>query len=112
MIRRWLRSWWLRRTLRCEGCGHRFRRRGDALHSFGGGDRRVYHGPCLALVVWRRKADERLHVLGLAMDLSGLTAADVQTAAELRAESKTQAASAWNEAWRVMRDLEEDETCR
>jgi hypothetical protein len=85
-------------TLRCGHCGHRFRWKRDAR--FGVGDGKVYHAPCIGYIEWRRTADERLAVLGVALELSGITAADVRDAASMGDTAES------NRAWRVFRDLE------
>ena len=97
-VRRWA-------TLRCEHCGHRFRWNRDSRHSFGNRDGRVYHGPCLGYIEWRRRAEERLTVLGLTCELSGLTVRDVTVAAELRATTEDERITASNRTWRVFYDL-------
>ncbi|MGM7422990.1 hypothetical protein [Cellulosimicrobium sp. CpK407] len=97
-VHRWL-------TLRCGHCGHRFRWKRDGRHRLNPGGP-VYHGPCIAYLDWRRKADERLDVLGTVMDLATFTARDVQTVVELRYEKPTERSQASNLAWRVFYDLE------
>lgn len=97
-IRRWA-------TLRCAHCGHRFRWARDARHSFGNRDGKVYHGPCIDAIVWRRKADERLQVVAMLSDLSGLGDKDLQTVAELRATDAPGESTAANLVWRVFYDL-------
>ena len=95
-------------TARCEHCGHRFRRRRDPRHSFGNADGRVYHGPCIAYVQWRRKAEERLRVVGLVCDLAGITGRDVTVVVELRAgDDADRRIHDSNEVWRVFYDLEQ-----
>lgn len=85
-----IKPWWRRvvrngyRLDRCEHCGHRFRWSRDARHSFGNRDGKNYHGPCISYLTWRTKADERLDVLGLVMDVSPVTERDIKAAAELR----------------------------
>lgn len=99
-IHRWL-------TLRCDHCGHRFRWKRDARHSFGNRDGKVWHDTCISLVICRRKAEERLQVVGVMVELSGLTASDVREAMGLR-DSKGQpgtGSDGWNRAWRVFYDL-------
>lgn len=104
--------WWRRfkrngyRPDRCAHCGHRFAWSGDARHATGNRDGKVFHGPCWAYLMWRAKADERLAVLGLTLDLSGMTDRDVKTAAELRSDDHDERLTASNRAFRVFRDLE------
>jgi hypothetical protein len=98
------REWLRRRNARCAHCGLRFQGKRDPRHTFGG-NRAVYHGPCQALIVWRRKADERLDVIGVMSELSGLTAADLRSVYELRTENAADGSQAWNLAWRVFHDL-------
>lgn len=50
-----VRSWI---TLRCAGCGKRFRWKGDARFSLGWDSRETYHDPCHQLVHVRRQLDE------------------------------------------------------
>lgn len=92
--------------LRCAHCGHKFRWLNDGRHSLGNRDGTVYHQPCISYVMWRDRADERLAVLALTLDLSGLAVADVKGAAELRAADHDDRATASNRAFRVFRDLE------
>lgn len=103
---RWLRAAEVRRwmTLRCAHCGHRFRWSGDARFSFGNRD--VYHEPCMGYVVWRRKADERLTVLGVAAEVGRINGRDVGLVMELRAADEGGRAAVSDVAWRVFRDLE------
>lgn len=98
-VRRWL-------TERCEHCGHRFRWKRDARHSFGNRDGKVYHGPCIALVQWRSKAEERLDLLATVCEISGMTGADVQGVISMRASGSPDASTEQNKAWRVFYDLE------
>ena len=92
-------------TLRCDHCGHKFRWVNDARHSFGNRDGKVLHGPCIAYLTWRTKAEERLTVLALTLDMSGVTDRDVKGAAELRAENEDERVAASNRAFRVFYDL-------
>lgn len=112
--------WWRRfrrngyRVDRCEHCGHRFRWSRDSRHSFGQGDGRVYHGPCIALVTWRRRAEERLTVLGVVAELTGITGSDVREAMSLRASTGQPGSGSaeWNLAWRVFYDLDREQRKR
>lgn len=106
---RWLDAKELRRwlTKRCEHCGHRFRWKRDARHSFGNGDRKVYHGPCIALVQWRNKAEERLDMLALVCEVAGLTGEDIRGIVEIRTTGTDNASIEQNAAWRVFYDLEQ-----
>ena len=97
-LKRWLRD-------RCDHCGHRFAWKGDGRYSHGNRDGRVLHGPCMAYLTWRTKADERLAMLGVTLDMAGMTDRDVKTAVELRAESEDQRVSDSNAAFRVFRDI-------
>lgn len=94
-------------TLRCAHCGHKFRWMRDARHSFGECGE-VYHGPCISYVTWRRKADERLGVLALTLDVTGVTDRDIQGAAELRATTDEERVAASNRAFRVFYDLRKE----
>lgn len=49
-VRRWLLD-------RCEGCGHRFRWKRDARHSYMGTDK-VWHDPCMSLRHVRSQLDD------------------------------------------------------
>jgi hypothetical protein len=113
----WRRVWRLVRdpqevrrllTLRCDYCGHKFRWARDARHSFGNGDGKVWHDPCIALVIARGKAEERLEVIGVMAELSGLTASDVRNTMSLRDEAGQpgSGSNGWDRAWRVFYDLE------
>lgn len=93
-------------VLRCDHCGHRFRWMNDSRHSFGNRDGKVLHGPCIAYLIWRSKADERLTVLGLAIDVAGIGDRDVKLVAELRAETDAERVESSNRAFRVFYDLE------
>lgn len=107
-----IRPWWRRfkrngyRVDRCAHCGHRFAWSGDARHANGNREGKVFHGPCLTYLHWRAKADERLAMLAVVMDLSGLTARDVKGAVELRAESESERIATNSQAFRVLYDLE------
>ncbi len=121
-LRRWIirlrlrriAPWWRRfrrngyRPDRCEHCGHRFRWNRDARHSFGNDDNRRYHGPCIAYVTCRRRAEERLTVLGVVVELTGITSSDVREVMANRVDGPPWAGSdQWNLAWRVFYDLEQ-----
>lgn len=73
-------------TLRCAECGHPFRWHRDARHSFGNDDGLVRHGPCQSLVVVRQNLRDTREVLGMVLDLTDLTAHDLEVANELRTE--------------------------
>lgn len=99
-IRRWA-------TLRCEHCGHRFRWKRDARFSFGNRDGKVYHGPCIAYLQWRTKAGERLAILDVVSEVSGMTARTIEGVIENRTERLSDIrTSQSNRAWRVFRDLD------
>ena len=76
-IRRWA-------TLRCAHCGHRFRWSRDARSATSNRDGKVYHGPCLSYIIWRRDAEERLDVLGWVMEIADLKPDDVRQVVEMR----------------------------
>lgn len=107
--------WWRRfkrngyRRERCEHCGHPFRWSRDARHGTGNRDGKTYHGPCLAYIHWRRKADERLTVLGVVTELTGISASDVRNTMSLRDDNGQpgSGSNGWNLAWRVFYDLEQ-----
>lgn len=107
--------WWRRfrrnsyRPDRCAHCRHRFAWSGDARFANGNRDGKVFHGPCQAYLLWRAKAEERLNVLGLTMDLSGMTDRDVTFAAELRARDDDERMSVSRRAFRVFYDLEKSD---
>ena len=113
-----IRPWWRRfklngyRRERCAHCGHPFRWSCDARHSTGNRDGETYHGPCLAYLGWRHKAEARLTVLGVVTELTGITSSDVREAMSLRASNgKPGSGSAeWNLAWRVFYDLEQQQS--
>ena len=97
-VRRWA-------TLRCAHCGHRFRWSRDARHSFSDASNDVYHGPCQAAIVWRRKSEEAHEVLGLMLDITGLDSRDVTALAELRAETADERVAASNRVFRVFYEM-------
>jgi hypothetical protein len=103
------REWYRRATARCAHCGLRFQGKRDPRHTFGG-NRDVYHGPCQALVIWRRKAEERLYVVGVISDLSGLNDRDIQGVLVNRADGVVDGSHAENLAWRVFYDLGQERT--
>lgn len=96
-------------TLRCAHCGHKFRWMNDARHSTGSRDGTVYHGPCMAYTIWRTKAEERLAVLALTLDVAGVTDRDIKGAAELRATTDDERVAVSNRAFRVFYDLSKEE---
>lgn len=98
-IKRWA-------TLRCTHCGHRFRWSRDNRFSFGNRDEKVYHGPCIAFLQWRTKADERLAILDVVTDLAGISNRLITGVIENRAESTEQRVAESNRSWRVFRDLD------
>lgn len=106
-----LAPWWRRfkrngyRPDRCDLCEGPFRGKARARHSYTGSDKH-WHGYCQAYVLWRRKAEERLVVIDLMADLSGLTKRDVIATAEFRANDTDQRIAASNAAWRAFYDLE------
>lgn len=106
--------WWRRfkrngyRRDRCHHCGHPFRWSRDARHANGNRDGRVYHGPCIALEIWRAKADDRLTVLDLALHVTHTTVRDLCDLAllqysDLDSDART---IADNRVWQVTHDLE------
>lgn len=105
-----IRPWWRRfkrngyHLDRCDLCGQRFRWSRDSRHSYTGSDKH-WHGYCQAYIHWRRKADDRLAVLGLVMELVPITDRDVKLATELRAETDDQRVADSNRAFRVFYDL-------
>jgi hypothetical protein len=111
MARR-LIPWWRRfkrsgyRVDRCAHCGHRFRWKRDARHANGNRDGKVFHGPCLAYLTWRRKAESRLDILALTLDVAGVTSGDIKGAAELRAISDDERRAVSSRAFSVFFDLE------
>ena len=99
-VRRWL-------TDRCEECGHRFHWKRDARHSFGNRDGKVWHSPCIGLVTWRTKAEERLAVIDLMAQVWGINASDVRELMANRAvRDGYESSNAWNLAGRVFYDLD------
>lgn len=97
-IKRWA-------TLRCAHCGHRFRWRRDARHSTSNRDGKVFHGPCLSAVTWRAKAEERLAVLGLVVETTGVDTLAMQAVAQRRETTDAAQTAAGNRTWRVFYDL-------
>jgi len=87
----------------------RFQGKRDPRYTFGG-NRAVYHGPCQWYIIWRRKADERLRIVGILSELSGLNDQDIKGVAENRANGDLERSDAVNEAWRVFYDLEQERT--
>lgn len=101
----WL--WWKSRGQRCDHCGRR-KHLNDAW--FGNGGTARWHAECSSLLRWKAIAEDRLAVVDLVTDLTGLSERDVTSAAELRAPSAVgyrtpEEAEAWDQAWRVMRDV-------
>lgn len=96
-VRRWA-------TLRCEHCGHRFRWRRDHRSSFGNRDGKVYHGPCMSFLMWKRSAEERMVVLSIACDVAGLSEGDIATVMHLRAQTEDARVAGSNLVFRVFRD--------
>lgn len=101
-FRRWRKD-------QCDHCGERFRWRA-ARNSFGNRDGKVWHNACIAYLTWRTKADERLAVLALTLDVAGVTDRDIKGAAELRAETDIERVKAGNRAFRVFYDLSKQPT--
>lgn len=97
-IRRWA-------TLRCAHCGHRFRWSHDPRSSFSDRSGKVYHGPCIAYMQWRRSAEDRLKVLGWVLDIAQLTPDDVRQVLELRMSMDLSTLDQGGIAWRVFYDL-------
>jgi len=96
--------WWRRfkrngyRPDRCEHCGHGFRWSRDSRHASGNRDGKNYHGPCIAYLIWRRRAEDRLAVLGVVRELTSITSRDVENVVELRAQELP--------VWSVFYDLD------
>lgn len=97
-IRRWA-------TLRCAHCGHRFRWSRDARHATSNRDGKVYHGPCLGYIQWRAKAEDRLTVFGVVVDMAGISDRLVTGVVELRAETEDERVASSNRVFRVFYDL-------
>ena len=97
-IKRWA-------TLRCAHCRHRFRWSRDPRHATSNRDGKVYHGPCLSYIVWRRDAEQRLDVLGWVMEIADLTPDDVKQVLELRMSMDLSTLDQGGKAWRVFNDL-------
>lgn len=104
-IRRWA-------TLRCEHCGHRFRWKRDPRNSYGSGDGKVFHSSCISYLIWRERAEERLEVLALVVELANISDRLVTGVVELRAESETDRVAASNRTWRVFHDLKKRQEAR
>jgi hypothetical protein len=101
--------WCIRLDQRCAWC-HRRAHFNAAWIASGNRDGKVWHLECSALEASIRTADERLWVLDLVTDVTGLSSRDVEMMASLRADTGesyvTPAQSAaTNRAWRVMRDV-------
>ncbi|HEY0889355.1 MAG TPA: hypothetical protein VGE38_07080 [Nocardioides sp.] len=118
-VRRLLRlgriaPWWRRfkangyRVDRCAECGHRFRWSMDPRHANGNRDGKHYHGPCLSNVTWRRKAEDRLTVLDLALYTTHTTPKDLRDLASLQYSDLDHDVRAIgnNRVWSVLYDLE------
>lgn len=97
-VQRWL-------VLRCDHCGHRFRWKRDHRSSFGNRDGKVWHGPCIAYVQWHRTAEERLTVLDLVLDISGLDEHDVALISELRTDDAQSRTAMSHKIFRAFYDL-------
>lgn len=95
---------------RCHHCGHPFRWTRDSRHATGNRDGKVFHGPCMAYLTWRAKADERIAVLGLTVEVTGVNDRDIKAAAELRAASEDERVASSNRAFRVFYDLGKEAT--
>lgn len=110
-----IRPWWRRfkrngyQRDRCHHCGHPFRWSRDPRHATGNRDGLVFHGPCIALVSCRRKADERLSVLDLALHVTHTTVRDLRDLASLQYSDLSPVARTIgdNRVWRVTYDLEQ-----
>jgi hypothetical protein len=101
MIRR-LRHWV---TDRCAHRGHRFRWRKDARHSHGG-NREVFHAPCIGYQIWRGKADERLAMLNIVCEVWDISDRDVKGVVEMRAADDAERVQQSDRAFRVFYDLQ------
>lgn len=105
-----IRPWWRRfkrngyRRDRCDLCGHGFHWSRDARHSYTGSDKH-WHLYCQAYLHQKMKAEQRLEVLRLVMDLSPLTEHDVKISAELRAVNDDERRTASGCAFAVFYDL-------
>lgn len=97
-IRRWV-------TLRCAHCGHRFRWSRDPRFATSNRDGKVYHDACLGYIEWRRRAEDRLSVLGWVLDIAQLTPDDVRQVLELRMSMDLSTIDQGGIAWRVFYDL-------
>lgn len=97
-VRRWA-------TLRCAHCGHRFRWSRDARHSFSDASGNVYHGPCQAAIVWRRKAEDAHEVLAIVCDVTEVNSRDMTAIAELRAGTPDERVAASNRVFRVFYEM-------
>lgn len=86
---------------KCHHCGHPFRWNRDARFANGNRDGKRYHGPCHAYLLWRLRAEQRLDVLAVVQEVTGVTAEDLRTVMSLRDGN-----DGWNRAWRVFYDLE------
>lgn len=94
--RRWL-------IQKCSACGQRFGYR-EAHFANGNRDGQTFHNGCLSAQTWRRKADERLAVLDLIVEVWDIDSLTVQTLMANRVDKDSHNAS--NLAWRVFYDLE------
>lgn len=92
-------------TLRCAHCGHRFHWSRDARHATSNRDGKVYHGPCLAAIEWRRTAGDRLFVVGLLADLSRLDSSTVLGFIEMRDATEDDRNTDGRRVWRAFNDL-------
>jgi hypothetical protein len=89
---------------RCAHCGHRFRWRRDARHSFGN-NREIFHDPCIGYRTWRTKADERLNILAVVCEVWGISDRDVKGVVEMRTPDNAEGTRLRDQAFRVFYDL-------
>lgn len=97
-VQRWLND-------RCEHCDHRFHWKHDARHSFGNRDGKVYHEPCIAHLIWRTKADERLRILAVICEAWGVTSGDVDGLVSMQSATDDERRDRSNMRFRVFYDL-------
>lgn len=100
--RAWVR--YRRWRLRCDHCGLGFLPV-HSVHGYGG--KESFHDVCMSARTWRYKAEERLEVLDLVADVWGITMGDATELMANRAERENyERSNAWNKAWRVFYDLD------
>lgn len=92
------------RSDRCAHCGHRFRWRRDARHSFGN-NREIFHEPCIGYRTWRGKAEERLEILSVVCEVWAISDRDVKGVVEMRTADNADGTKLRDRAFRVFYDL-------